>query len=104
MPAIQIGGVASNYVANVVHTVMTLGLPKPMQFFFLACICFYILCVTLRVNPYLGIMGALAFGYATYNPVIISVGHDTKMLSIAYMPAVLAGILLIFEKKYLLGA
>ncbi len=104
MPAFQIGGTASNYVANVVHTVMTLGLPKPMQFFFLACICFYILCVTLRINPYLGIMGALAFGYATYNPVIISVGHDTKMLSIAYMPAVLAGVLLIFEKKYWLGA
>jgi hypothetical protein len=104
MPAFQIGGVANNYVASAVHTVMTLGLPKPMQFFFLACICFYILCVTLRVNPYLGIMGALAFGYATYNPVIISVGHDTKMLSIAYMPAVLAGVLLIFEKKYWLGA
>jgi Bacterial membrane protein YfhO len=104
MPAFQIGGVGGNYVAYAVHSVMTLGLPKPMQFFFLACICFYILCVTLRVNPYLGIMGALAFGYATYNPVIISVGHDTKMLSIAYMPAVLAGVLLIFEKKYWLGA
>ncbi len=104
MPSMQIGGLGGNQVVAVIHTVMTLGLPKPMQFFFLACICFYILCVTLRINPYVGIMGALAFGYATYNPVIVSVGHDTKMLSIAYMPALLSGVILIYERKYWLGA
>jgi len=49
-------------------------------------------------------MGALAFAYATYNPIIIHAGHDTKMLSIAYMPAVLASVLLIYDKKYLIGA
>lgn len=104
MPAIQVGGVGGNYIHAVVHTVLTLGLPKPMQFFFLACICFYILCITLRINPYVGILGALAFGYATYNPVIVAVGHETKMWSIAYMPALLSGVLLLYEKKYWLGA
>ncbi len=104
MPAIQIGGLGSNYVSDIVHNTLTLNLPKPINFFFLACICFYILIVTLKVNPYAGIVGALGFAFATYNPVIISVGHDTKMLSIAYMPALLAGILLIYEKKYWLGA
>jgi hypothetical protein len=104
MPAIQIGGIGGNYIHVITHTVLTLGLPKPMQFFFLACICFYILCMTLRLNPYVGILGSLAFAYATYNPVIISVGHDTKMWAIAYMPALLSGVLLIFEKKYWLGA
>jgi hypothetical protein len=48
-------------------------------------------------------MGALAFAYATYNPVIISAGHETKMLTMAYMPALLGSILLIFEKKYWVG-
>jgi Bacterial membrane protein YfhO len=104
MPAIQIGGVGGNYIHTVVQTALTLGLPKPMQFFFLACICFYILCITLRINPYVGIFGALAFGYATYNPVIVAVGHETKMWSIAYMPALLSGVLLLYEKKYWLGA
>lgn len=104
MPAIQVGGIGGNYIHAVVHTVLTLGLPKPMQFFFLACICFYILCITLRINPYVGILGALAFGYATYNPVIVAVGHETKMWSIAYMPALLSGVLLLYEKKYWLGA
>ncbi len=104
MPAFQIGGVGGNTVGYVVNTVLTLGLPKPIQFFFLACICFYILCLTLRIKPYAGIMGALAFAYATYNPVIVAVGHETKMLSIAYMPAVLGGVLLLYQKRYWLGA
>jgi hypothetical protein len=83
---------------------MTLGLPKPVNFFFLACICFYFLCVILRVRTVFGILGALAFAYATYNPIITAVGHDTKMLSIAYMPALLASVILIYEKKYWMGA
>src|SRR5688572_20629068 len=105
MPAFQIGGVPyNNVVPSYVHLIITLGLPKPVNFFFLACICFYFLCITLRVRTVFGILGGLAFAYATYNPIIISVGHDTKMLSMAYMPALLASIILIYEKKYWLGA
>lgn len=105
MPAFQIGAVPyNNVVPGYVNTIMTLNLPKPISFFFLACICFYILTQVLRIKPWVGIMGALAFAYATYNPVIIEAGHDTKMLSIAYMPAVLASVLLIYDKKYLIGA
>lgn len=104
MPTFQIGGVAGNYIAGYFHSIITLGLPEPMEFFFLACICFYFLCIVLRVNPYVGILGSLAFAYATYNPIIIAVGHNTKMLSMAYMPAMLGSVLLIFQRKYWLGA
>ncbi len=104
MPAFQIGGVGGNYVATYIHPILTLGLPKPMQFFFLASLCFYILCCCLRINPWVGIVGGLAYAYATYNPIIVGVGHDTKMLSIAYMPALLGAVMLIFQKKYLVGA
>ena len=104
MPTFQIGGGAGNDLAGYFHNIITLGLPAPIQFFFLACVCFYFLCIVLRINPYVGILGALAFAYATYNPVIVAVGHNTKMLSIAYMPAVLGSVLLIFKRKYWLGA
>jgi hypothetical protein len=104
MPAFQIGGTGTNYVGGYFHEILTLHLPKPIQFFFLACICFYFLSVVVRVNPYVGILGALAFAYATYDPVIISVGHETKMWSIAYMPGLIGAVLLIYEKKYWLGA
>ncbi|HVZ58035.1 MAG TPA: YfhO family protein [Chitinophagaceae bacterium] len=104
MPTFQVGGIGGNFVGGYVHAVLTLGLPVPLQFFFLACICFYFLCLILRINPYLGILGSLAFAYATYDPVIISVGHDTKMWSIAYMPALLGAVLLIYQRRYWLGA
>ncbi|MGQ0739152.1 MAG: YfhO family protein, partial [Bacteroidota bacterium] len=83
--------------------ILTLGMPKPINFFFLACICFYILCLSLRIRPVIGMLGALAYAFSTYNPVIVSAGHDTQMLATAFMPLLLAGIINIYEKKYWLG-
>jgi Bacterial membrane protein YfhO len=104
MPTFQIGGIGGNVVAGYAHMILTLNLPKPVSFFFLACICFYFLCMVLKIRPYVAAIGALGFAYATYNPVIIATGHDTKMLSVAYMPAVLGSLILIYEKKYWVGA
>lgn len=85
------------------HKVFSLGLPDPMSYFFAACLCFYILCMVFGINSIVAIFGALAYAFASYNPVIIVVGHITKMLAIAYMPLLLAGILLVYRKKYWLG-
>jgi Bacterial membrane protein YfhO len=81
----------------------SLGLPKPINFFFLACVCFYILCLVLRIKPVIGMLAAIAYSFSTYNPVIIAAGHDTQMLATAFMPLLMAGILSIYEKKYWLG-
>jgi hypothetical protein len=104
MPAFQITSVGTNPVSIVyAGNVLTLNLPKPVSFFFLACICFYFLSQVLKVNPYVGIFGALSYAYATYNPIIIGAGHDTKMHAIAYLPAFVASLLLLYNKKYLWG-
>ena len=104
MPAYQIAMDSQSVsVPGLFYGVLTFYLAKPASFFFLACICFYFLAGVLRVNPYIGIIGALAYAYATYNPVIISVGHDTKMQSIALLPGVIGSLILICEKKYWLG-
>lgn len=105
MPAYQIAMDADVPVSTgFILKLLSLGLPSPFSFFVLACICFYILSQILRVNPYIGIIGSLAYAYATYNPIIISVGHETKMNAIALMPALVGSVLLIFQRKYLLGA
>ena len=83
--------------------IFSLGLPKPINFFFIACLCFYILCLVLGLNPVAGMLSALAYSFATYNPVIIAAGHDTQMLATGFMPLLLAGIISIYEKKYWLG-
>ncbi len=83
--------------------VLTLGLPKPISYFFLACICFYILSLVAGVNPWIGIFASVAYAYCSYDPVIIATGHETKMLAIAYAPGVFAGLFMIFRKYYLSG-
>ncbi|WP_447641856.1 MULTISPECIES: YfhO family protein [Chitinophagaceae] len=82
---------------------ISLGLPKPANFFFLACVAFYILSMVFGLDVLVGVLASLAFAYATYDPIIISVGHDTKMQALAFAPGLLAGILLIYKKKYWIG-
>lgn len=83
--------------------VFKLWLPVPISYFFLSCICFYFMGICFRMRNVSAIFGALAFAYCSYNPIIITAGHETKMLALAYCPAVIGGCLLIFRKKYLLG-
>ncbi|MFN5045885.1 MAG: hypothetical protein ACK5EI_08085, partial [Bacteroidota bacterium] len=61
MPGYQIAMYAPNpFSLGYVYNLMTLGLPKPLYFFLLAALCFYILTQILRINPYLGILGGLS--------------------------------------------
>lgn len=104
MPAYQIFLDARTHIlVGYIGNVITLGLPKPISFFFLASICFYFLCIVVGANPWVSILGGLAYAYSTFDPIIVAVGHDTQMMSIGYMPAVLAGLLLLFQKKYWWG-
>jgi hypothetical protein len=64
---------------------------------------FYFLLQVLGVNRWLSAAGAIGYAFASYNIIIIAVGHITKAYSIAFMPAVIAGILLLYQRKYLYG-
>lgn len=106
MPTYQIAmGGTSNIGAGieVVRNAFSLWLPEPMSFFFIASLCFYILCIVLGANPWVSIFGGLAYAYSTYNPIIVSVGHNTKMMSLAYAPMIIAGLQLLFKRKYMVG-
>ncbi len=60
------------------------------------------MCV-LRINPWIGVFASLAYAYCSYDPVILVTGHVTKFEAIAYAPAVIASLLLIFQRKYIVG-
>ena len=100
MPAFQIAIEGAWSPLGIIDKAFQLWLPKPMNFFFLACISFYFLCMCLRVRPYAAIIGAIAFAFCTYSPIIITAGHDTKMLTLAYSPALIGATILLFNKKY----
>jgi len=104
MPGYQIAMYAPNpFTIGYVFNILSLGLPKPFYFFILASICFYLLTQILKINTYIGILGSLAYAYATYNPIIVTVGHDTKMLAIAYIPAFIGSLILLYQGRLLLG-
>lgn len=78
-------------------------LPRPADYLFLYFLGFYILLMVLKIDPLKAFFGALAFGFSTYLIIILGVGHNAKAHAIAYMPMVLAGVLLVFRKKYVVG-
>jgi hypothetical protein len=104
MPTFQIA-LESKYNIGIafLHGIFTLYMPQPAGLFFLACIGFYILCLVLGIRPWIAILGSLAYSFASYSAVIVAVGHITKFGSMGYAPAVLAGIILLTQRKYVLG-
>ncbi len=80
-----------------------LGWSNDIGIIFLYLIGFYVAMVALGVNPWLSLIGAIAFGFGSYNIIIIEAGHITKAWAIAMMAPILSGILLTFKKKYVWG-
>ncbi|MBS1918401.1 MAG: YfhO family protein [Bacteroidetes bacterium] len=105
MPAYTIAMDATSKISTgYLSYLVTFGLPEPVSYLFLACICFYILTQVLRINPWIGILASLAYCYSTFNLVLINVGHNTQIQAIGYAPGVIASVILIYQKKYLLGS
>lgn len=102
MPTYQMGANYPNdYIGALDDTLRFL--PRPADYLFLYFLGFYGLLLVLRVDPLKAFFGALAFGFSTYMIIILGVGHNAKAHAIAYMPMVLAGILLVFQRKYVKG-
>lgn len=102
MPNYQVAMEGKTILPDTVK-IFSLGLPKPINFFFLGCVFFYILCLCLGIKPVIGMLTGLAYSFSTYNPVLVAAGHDTQILATAFMPLLLAGLISIFEKRYWLG-
>ena len=102
MPTYQLGALYPHNYIKKLDSVLRF-LPRPADYLFLYFIGFYILLLTLKVDFKLAALGALAFGFSTYLIIILGVGHNSKAHAIAYMPLVLSGILLVFQKKYISG-
>ena len=100
MPTYQLG---AHYPYDLVKKLdQTLRfLPRPADYLFLYFIGFYILLLVLKVDMRTAVLGAIAFGLSTYLIIILGVGHNAKAHAIAYFGPILAGILLVFQRKYL---
>jgi len=103
MPAYQISVQYKSNLLRYADKVLDLGIPRPANYVFLYFVGFFILLLVLRVNPWLSIIGAIAFAFSSYFFIILEAGHNSKAHAIAYMAPVLAGILLTYRGRYLWG-
>ena len=88
-----------NYVGKVVR-----WLDTPAAFLFFAMTAFWIMLLIGGVNPGVGIIPALAYGFSTYFLLIIAAGHVTKMWALVYAPLMMGGAWMTLRKDVRIGA
>ena len=103
MPAYQISVQYKGNKIGWVERMTQLFMSRPIGYFNALMIGFYLMMVLLEVNPWLSLIGAVAFGFTSNHLVLFEAGHMTKLRAIAQFAPIIAGILLVFRQKYLLG-
>ena len=103
MPAYQVSTAYPGNLTGYLDTILTLGLPHPANIIFLYFIGFFILLTVMKIDPWLSVAGAIAFGFSSFFFIILDVGHNSQAHAIGYMAPVMAGIILTLRKKYLAG-
>jgi hypothetical protein len=103
MPAYLISTKYKGNLVQYIDRILQFG-PRPACQLFLLLLGGYILFISLRINPWLSAVGAIALAFSSYNFIIILAGHNSKVIAIAYVAPVLAGIFLTFRGKRFLGA
>lgn len=102
MPTITFGASQSSNLLS--YPVKLLNwIPSPILVLFITFCGFFFLLRVFGVSHWLALVGGLAYMFSSYFFIITAVGHNTKLQAISYMAFVIAGIVLTYKKKYLLG-
>lgn len=102
MPTYQIApaynsGKVLDQVANAYH----LWLPDYVWYLFAYLLGFYILLRAFDFRQCLAALGAIVWAFSTYFLIIIAAGHYWKVMALAYLPPMIAGMVLAYKGKYL---
>ena len=80
-----------------------LWLPENVWFLFAYLLGFYILLRAFDFRWHLAALGSVLWAFSTYFLIIIAAGHIWKVWALAYLPPMIAGIVLAYRGKYLWG-
>lgn len=104
MPTFQISTLYPDNIFEHLSRALTyLGKPSSIYIIALLMIGFYILLLTMKVDPWLSFAGAIAFGFSAFFIISLAAGHNAKVRAAAYIPMVVAGVLMTYRGKKLLG-
>ena len=87
------------WIENIYH----LYLPPYVVLTFIMMLGFYILLRAFGLSVWLSALGGIIWAFSSYFFILISAGHIWKFVTLAYIPPTIAGIVLAYRKKYLLG-
>ena len=100
MPAYQISVVWTSNLLRYADKLFHGFLPRPANFLFLYLMGMFVLLRILKVDPWLSLVGAIAFAFSSYFFVILPAGHTSKANAIGYMPMVLGGVYLLYRGRF----
>ena len=80
-----------------------LWLPENVWFVFAYLLGFYILLRAFDFRQHLAALGSIIWAFSTYFLIIIAAGHIWKVWALAYLPPMIAGVVLAYRGKYLWG-
>jgi hypothetical protein len=91
-----------NLFTKVDSALRVLGMP--VSVLFLAMAGFYLLLIMFGVNPWLSIVGSLAYGLSSFLFQILAAGHNTQAIALAYLPPMIGGVYYAYRHHALKGA
>ena len=102
MPTYQIGGgqYPSLPIDYPLWKMSRLGFTGVMSLLVAYFLGFFIFLRSYKIDAWLSIVGSIALTLSTYFLLIIPAGHHSKVLALAYLPPIIGGFYLIFQKKY----
>ncbi|MFC2152586.1 YfhO family protein [Bacteroidota bacterium] len=103
MPAYQISVKNSNLIKNIKNYILKI-IPSPIGQMFFLMIGFFILLLCFNVNPWLAILGGIAFGLSSLNMLYLVAGHNAKVHAISFIPPIIGSIYYAYRKNYLIGS
>jgi hypothetical protein len=91
-------GNLADYPAGILRTLFSIA--SFIIWYFLG---FYVLLSSLRLNRWISVAGAIAFGFSSYFIIIIGAGHASKAMALGFLPLMIAGVLMVFRGKQIPG-
>ena len=103
MPATTISVKYHGDFTQYIYDLLFIG-QRPASYLIICMIGAFLMFLAFGVNIWLAILGAIAMAFCSYNMQIIQVGHNSKMIAIAFMPWVIASLVYAYKRNWLWGA
>lgn len=104
MPTYQIApSYDSSDVIKAAEKAYHLWLPENVWYVFAYMLGFYILLRAFDFRQSLAALGSIIWAFSSYFFIIIAAGHIWKVMALAYLPPMIAGIVLAYRGRYLWG-